>query len=415
MALRPPDLDDRAFVDLLDEARARIITHDPEWTNHNLSDPGITLIELFAWLTDMLIYRTDQIPDRHVRVFLKLLNGPDWKSGDDLIEDVRRTVVGLRRRHRAVTGTDYELLAAEPSADIARTRCIPRRDLNLGTEPERMRPQAGHVSVIIVPRDAAQPDPALVTTVLDHLEPRRMLTTRLHVAGPVYAPVGAEVLLARRSGTRPEDVRQRAVEALDGFLAPLTGGADGNGWPFGRSIHLAEVFALLTNIPDVDHVPDVVLLSVRRPGAARQVAAEPLLSASGDPIGLGLAAHHLPLPLIEPTSIVVGTVFVAIEVIIALRPLPAGAERMGFVKAAVKRFLSPLHGGPDGASGRIVKPDAVGAVAEVALGSRPDRLTVELRCDPAHAVRLEDGSGPLTGVRVQPGELVDAEVALVAG
>src|SRR5512142_1709638 len=107
MVLPLPDLDDRTFADLVDEARARIVTDDPGWTNHNVSDPGITLIELFAWLTEMLVYRADQVPDRHVRSFLKLLNGPDWIPGDDVSEDVRRTVVDLRRQYRAVTGADY--------------------------------------------------------------------------------------------------------------------------------------------------------------------------------------------------------------------------------------------------------------------------------------------------------------------
>ena len=73
----------------MEEARALISTYDPAWTNHNPTDPGITLIELFAWLTEMLIYRANRVPDQHVRVFLKLLNGPDWQPGSDLAEDIR--------------------------------------------------------------------------------------------------------------------------------------------------------------------------------------------------------------------------------------------------------------------------------------------------------------------------------------
>ena len=44
-------LDDVRFQELVSEARNRIIRHTPEWTEHNVSDPGITLIELFAWFT----------------------------------------------------------------------------------------------------------------------------------------------------------------------------------------------------------------------------------------------------------------------------------------------------------------------------------------------------------------------------
>jgi predicted phage baseplate assembly protein len=57
-------LDDIRFQELVSEARTRIIRHSPEWTEHNVSDPGITLIELFAWLTEMLVYRINRIPER---------------------------------------------------------------------------------------------------------------------------------------------------------------------------------------------------------------------------------------------------------------------------------------------------------------------------------------------------------------
>ena len=57
MPLQLPDLDDRRFNDLLVEALVRIPADSPEWTNLNPSDPGITLVELLAHLTDVLLYR----------------------------------------------------------------------------------------------------------------------------------------------------------------------------------------------------------------------------------------------------------------------------------------------------------------------------------------------------------------------
>ncbi|MEM1395352.1 MAG: putative baseplate assembly protein, partial [Cyanobacteria bacterium P01_H01_bin.150] len=45
----------------------------PEWTNHNPSDPGITLIEMFAWLTDQMLLRFNQVPRRNYVAFLELL------------------------------------------------------------------------------------------------------------------------------------------------------------------------------------------------------------------------------------------------------------------------------------------------------------------------------------------------------
>jgi hypothetical protein len=57
-------LDDMRFQQLVSEARTRIAHHSPEWSEHNVSDPGITLIELFAWFTDILLYRINRLPDR---------------------------------------------------------------------------------------------------------------------------------------------------------------------------------------------------------------------------------------------------------------------------------------------------------------------------------------------------------------
>ncbi|MFL5659498.1 MAG: baseplate J/gp47 family protein [Ktedonobacteraceae bacterium] len=73
MPLTIPTLDDRRFQDLLDEALARIPVHNPEWLNYNKSDPGVTLIELFAFLTETLLYRSNRIPENNRRKFLTLL------------------------------------------------------------------------------------------------------------------------------------------------------------------------------------------------------------------------------------------------------------------------------------------------------------------------------------------------------
>lgn len=73
MPILPPRLDDRSFDDLLEDLLARIPAHTPEWTHPRLGDPGRTLLELFAWLGDALLYRANLIPERQRLVFLKLL------------------------------------------------------------------------------------------------------------------------------------------------------------------------------------------------------------------------------------------------------------------------------------------------------------------------------------------------------
>lgn len=73
MPLPEPKLDDRQFQDLVNEAKALIPRYCPEWTDHNLSDPGVTLIELFAWMTDLLLYRLNRVPEKNYIRFMDLL------------------------------------------------------------------------------------------------------------------------------------------------------------------------------------------------------------------------------------------------------------------------------------------------------------------------------------------------------
>ena len=73
MSLPNPRLDDRRFQDLVDDAKRMVQQRCVEWTDHNVSDPGVTLIETFAFMTDELLYRLNRVPDRLYITFLDLL------------------------------------------------------------------------------------------------------------------------------------------------------------------------------------------------------------------------------------------------------------------------------------------------------------------------------------------------------
>ncbi len=76
MTLQPPRLDDRAYADLRAELIRRIPVHAPEWTDRGAGDPGITLIELFSFLGDNLLYRLNRVPEAARLAFLNLLSIP---------------------------------------------------------------------------------------------------------------------------------------------------------------------------------------------------------------------------------------------------------------------------------------------------------------------------------------------------
>lgn len=73
MSLGAPNLDDRRFQDLVDDAKRMVMDRCPTWTDHNVSDPGVTLIETFAFMTDQMLYRLNRVPDRLYIKFLELI------------------------------------------------------------------------------------------------------------------------------------------------------------------------------------------------------------------------------------------------------------------------------------------------------------------------------------------------------
>ena len=122
MPLQLPVLDDRRFADLVSEGRGLIPIYAPEWTNHNPSDPGITLVELFAHISEMLIYRLDRVTTANIAAFLNLLDGKSRTAlelqGKDVAAEIRATIQALRKLDRAVTAADFETLAREADPRI---------------------------------------------------------------------------------------------------------------------------------------------------------------------------------------------------------------------------------------------------------------------------------------------------------
>jgi hypothetical protein len=300
MPLPLPNLDDRSYNDLLEEARALIPSLYPEWTDHNPTDPGIVLVELLAWLTEMVIYRVNQMPDSNYETFLRLLNGPDWTRSGDLDIAIRETVLLLREQYRAVTGADFELLATQQwglSAEaktlttgevIKRARCIPRQNLELADAIARLEPAPGHISLIIVPNASGttlpQPSATLRDALWDWLDARRLLTTYHHVVGPDYVPVTIRARLHLFDDALQRDVTQNAIRELTTFFDPLRGGVDQEGWQFGRAVYVSEVYQLLERISGVNYVTDVTLTA----DSSRMLRAD-----DGQLVGIRLRPHEL--------------------------------------------------------------------------------------------------------------------------
>lgn len=126
MPITLPNLDDRRYADLVEEALSIIPVHAPQWTNHNPSDPGITLVELFAYLTEMLIYRLNRVTVENVIAFLTLIDAcprkpEDFRDRAGLTDEISKVVAELRKPYRAITCEDFnELVLENFPKDVAR-------------------------------------------------------------------------------------------------------------------------------------------------------------------------------------------------------------------------------------------------------------------------------------------------------
>lgn len=255
MPLPQPNLDDRTFEELVAEMRSRIPYHAPEWTNHNPSDPGITLVELFAYFGDALLYRLNRVSAANRRTFLRLLEGPDRSlpADGDLARATREAVLRLREPTRAVTPADIEELVLDSEPAVARAVVVAGRDLESGNPS----PKPGHVSVVVVPHGTGPtplPEPQLLERVAAHLEPRRLLGTRLHVVAPLYVPVSVRLEVVPHPGADPERIRTQVIESLEDSLHPLRGAPEGTGWPLGRDVPVSDLYRWIAEIQGVDHL-----------------------------------------------------------------------------------------------------------------------------------------------------------------
>jgi hypothetical protein len=228
---------------------------------------------------------------------------------------------------------------------------VPRRNLDAGSEAASQALAPGHVSVIVLQADPQAPDvDALCTTVRDSLEPARMLTTKLHVVPPTWAPVATRITVARRSDSRPAELATQIQNRLADWLNAWTGG-DGDGWRFGRDVYVSELNAVLEAINGVDYVGDALLDSQVPVGALRQQPAPTIWHDSGAQVGLALAEHHLPLSSPASHQIIVADSLEPVTIAVTVTSTTAGADpaatRRAFMQT-VRDFLWSLQNGAYG-------------------------------------------------------------------
>jgi predicted phage baseplate assembly protein len=202
-------------------------------------------------------------------------------DGEDIEEAKVRGPLMLRSLGRAVTAEDYEQLARQAAPEAARVKAVP------ATTDE----EAGGVRVLLVPAIADEEDgrlsfeqlvpPAdMLSAVAEHLDARRMIGARVIVEPPAYQGVTVVAMTRARPWADPARLQRTATNAVYAYLHPISGGMEGRGWPFGRPVHMGEIYALLQRLPGTELVEDVRLFAANpltgdRGQAAQRVEVAP--------------------------------------------------------------------------------------------------------------------------------------------
>jgi baseplate J-like protein len=178
---------------------------------------------------------------------------PTWggDDGETTTEAERRIPLHLRHQDRAVSAEDFaEIVAETPGIALGRVEVLPTFHPDTGT------PAPGVVTLLLVPDDplrpeAPVPDRLFLQAVCRHLEPRRLVTTEVHLRGPDYVPLSVSVGFDPVAGVDLATVREALKAALKSFLSPLTGGQEGTGWPLDKPVEDRELWAQAARVAGV--------------------------------------------------------------------------------------------------------------------------------------------------------------------
>lgn len=177
-------------------------------------------------------------------------------AAEDLAHAKGRAVQLMGSATRAITAGDFELLALRtPGIDLARVGI--RSNLDPAVPCLNA---SGVITMMIVPASTADrpaPSSAMRRAVASYLERRRPIGTSIKVVGPRYVEVTVRARVFSKGGVDKPRLQREIVESLDRFFHPLTGGDDGTGWPFGRSVFRTEVMQVIHRFEGTDHVSEL--------------------------------------------------------------------------------------------------------------------------------------------------------------
>jgi len=272
MTLPNLNLDDKTFKELVEEAKKHIPLYAPEWTDYSTHDPGMTLIELFAWITEMQLYYLNQITEENKKKFLKILGELSYEDEKLILKDqdgnlildelISRARKNIDKTGSAITPEDYEYLVYDYLTDENKTKYRVKAISDLKHQI---------MKVVVIPKISPEKNYAntdffkdydsLYDEIYSHLDEYRLIGTPLYVGGAKLVGVFISAKISVKDRYDAKKVIENVENSLKKFLDPFDGGTLRKGWPFGRGVFKSEIYKILNGVDGVGCVQNLEIKS----------------------------------------------------------------------------------------------------------------------------------------------------------
>lgn len=289
MAIQLPNLDTKTYEEISKEMVASIPKYSDKWTNHNPSDPGITIIELLSWIAETTLYRMDRIPyESHVN-FLRLVVGAsgadeverllkdsnqdryhknilgflkEIEDGHDktVLEIKTQALMFLKSRYRAVTEDDFCQLAIEASdlfgVKVRRViveKALDETKVEVILVPDKWKQYEGRID-----SENQSRYKELAGFVLDYLNQRTLIGTKVEVRQPVYSDVSIDLKVICHDYAIAEKIEANTKNSILEHLDSFVGGDEKTGWPYKRLLSVYEIAQIVEETDGVKQVESIL-------------------------------------------------------------------------------------------------------------------------------------------------------------
>ncbi len=237
MKLKVPSLDKRQFEDLWEQALRELPGLTQEWTNFNLADPGVVLVEYLLFFLDLFYWRLDFFGEEEKEAYRALLKA---RPQEALHQWWKRHL----EPSSGITARDLAQIIAK-RGEFDRVYVYPDHEARLIK------------AVVIAEREVSLEE---LTRLEDELEREglRPLTMDLVLLPPEETNFRLRVSLYPVPGFRAKDLEENLKESLSRYLSPISG-LKGEGYPPGRPLYLSEIYACFEQTEGVEGIASLSL------------------------------------------------------------------------------------------------------------------------------------------------------------